>query len=110
MPDWRRRGTRQLVMIAAGAAALSLGGYFLNKKWRCDGLEEDYLNSVSSMTNIMSTRSLVQNNAELSTSLEQLDAREKRRFESIVSALLDECGPRSVDTAHRKASTQLLGR
>jgi hypothetical protein len=97
-----------IIAAIAGTAALGTAGYFANE-WRvCTGLEEDYLNSVSSLKGNIAMKSFMQDPDGIKA-IENVDAIEMRRIEQTLASLHQQCGKRSANSAVRKGQELLLG-
>ena len=88
----------------AAAVPLIWGGVHIRQSMECSDLEEDYLNTVSSLKTKVQTRSLM---ARLGKPVEDFDTLMKFDEERLSTTLTDiyqKCGSRAGATAARKAS------
>ena len=100
-------------LVAGSVVLLGLvgtGGYFLRGAMNCSGLEEDYLNSVSSLKQTASLRAWSGLDKKLDADLEGLEKNEREIIERRLTAVYHECGSRAGQTAARKGSEMTLGR
>lgn len=92
------------VIGIAAAVPIIWSGIEIRRSMECSGLEEDYLNTVSSLKTKVQTRSLM---AQLGKPVDDFDAMMKFDEERLTAALTDiyeKCGRRAGATAARKAS------
>lgn len=92
----------------AAVVALGIGGYVLNRTLGCNALEEDYLNSVSSLRSNASLSGLVSNDSELTAGLDRMERTDLQAIETHLTAIYTQCGDRADRTAARKGSAMVL--
>jgi hypothetical protein len=97
------------VAAAGGIAILALGGYFLVGELRCDGLEDDFLNSLDSVRSIGVTQSLGSLDAETNAGLDRIRESKMKEVEQHLLAIYEQCGERAGGNASRRGSELLLG-
>ena len=89
-------------VIAAGAAAWLVVAVMHHQE--CAGLEEDFLNTMSSARQGIALETFSTGNAELSEAADKLKKLNDRQMELTLTALAERCGKRATDTAMRKAA------
>lgn len=98
----------QIAASAAVVLTLATGGYFANE-WRvCNGLEEDYLNSMASIRGHSAIRQVLSDKA-LVENAKRMEEAAWKSAEGALFSLSDRCGERASQTANRKAQDILLG-
>lgn len=78
-------------------------GLYVRHEMQCSALKEDVLNSVSNMKGAAALRTLA-----LDKAADTIEESSQRDSQAAMSALIDKCGKRALDTAVREASEILL--
>ena len=94
-------------LIMAGLTAVGVGGYFGNQYLTCQGLEADYLNSVSKLKSYTLTMGLLQDKPAVS-GLKSIPELEMKKLELTAFGLREQCGGQAADAAMRKGTEILL--
>lgn len=97
----------KIIASIAVVALLVWGGVAFQQYRKCQGIEEDYLNSVSSLKGNAALMTLAGNNQELTDGLRGMQERELQTIEVSLSAIYTECGERAGQSAARKG-TEIL--
>ncbi|AJA10024.1 hypothetical protein SKP52_15730 [Sphingopyxis fribergensis] len=93
------------VLIAIGLAAsvaLVWGGIEVRRSMVCAGLEEDYLNTVSSLKTKVQTRSLLAQLGKDDSAFIYMTKVDEEKLLWILTNLHQKCGKRAAETATRK--------
>lgn len=97
----------KIVLVVAGIAGLGAAGYYGNHYITCQGLEDDFLNSVGSIKST-AVMSAILPKGEARDALASIRAQQTPRTEAALHALYEQCGIRAGETAVRKGSELLL--
>jgi hypothetical protein len=95
------------MVLAAAAAVVGLicwGGFTTKHYYRCSVLEDDFLNSMSSMKGSTAVRIIASGDPELTRMADERDKLDQEQSERTLRAIYLECGERAGHTAVRKAS------
>lgn len=96
-----------VALTIAGVATVGTGGYFASRYMQCQGLENDYLNSVSQMKSATALLSMYGKD-DTGKAFTLIRDREIEKAESALLGLHQQCGSRAADTAVRKGTELLL--
>lgn len=96
----------KISLIVAGVLVVGGAAYLGKNYLQCQRLEEDYLNSFSSVKNIGSTLPLL-SDGDARNALVIIREQQKARAGNTLQDLIAECGTRAAETANRKA-TELI--
>lgn len=95
--------------LVFGTLAIAGGAYYLHGERRCANLEEDYINSVSSIIQADRTAIALGRESSIAKAMADIAENDRKSIDRTMAQLLENCGERSLDTAHRKASQEVLG-
>lgn len=97
----------KLALGLSAITALGVGGYFGNRHLACQGLEDDYLNSVSQMKSTTALLAMY-DKEDTRKAFTLIRDREMEKAETALLGLHQQCGSRAADTAVREGSELLL--
>lgn len=97
----------KMALIAVVIGVVGAGGYFGNRYMTCQGLQEDYLNSVSSVKSSAVSASAFAK-GDVTEALALIRDQQMKSAETALRGLYDQCGNRAAETAARKGTEILL--
>lgn len=97
----------KLALVAVGIGLIVAGGYFGNRYMTCQGLEEDYLNSVSAVKSSAASASVFAK-GDVTEALALIRDQQMNNAEAALRGLYEQCGNRAAETATRKGTEILL--
>jgi hypothetical protein len=101
---------KRLGIVALSVATISGVGWAGTAYYKhtvCVGLEEDYLNSMSAVTNASLGLNVV--HGKTAATFKTIMKQEEDKASASLFSLIQTCGNRSAETATRKASKTILG-
>lgn len=92
----------KFALIAAGIAAVGVGGFFANEEFACRAMADEYLEETAAIaTNLQSRR--VYDSPVVDDDVDQRNARAMEKANRIFIRIRQRCGVSAADSAQRQA-------